>query len=156
MPNMKIKSNHLVYLSLTWVRYLKLHLIGKKILFFFLEQRNSLTGFWNNIFKPYVSMYLFWDSVSFKMLFIYLRDKEYVKMHKGEVGERRKGREKNKQTPCWVWSWMMMPARAIPGPWDHDLSLTQELDAQQTATQAHQECVSYSWLLSNLADMIRK
>ena len=44
-------------------------------------------------------------------------------------GEGVRERENLKQSPCSAQSWKW---GLIPGPWDHDLSRNQELDAQPT------------------------
>ena len=57
--------------------------------------------------------------------FIYLFQRECPPACEWGEGQR----EGDKQTPHWVWSPMW---GSIPGPWDHDLSWNQELDAQLT------------------------
>ena len=53
--------------------------------------------------------------IIFLRFYLFERETEYMHMWVGEGRER----DRDKQTPYWVQSWMWA---LIPGPWDHDVS----------------------------------
>ena len=61
------------------------------------------------------------NSFFFKILFIYLTERDHSRREEG----KRSQKEEGKQAPCWAESPMW---DSIPGPWDHDLSRRQRLN----------------------------
>ena len=71
----------------------------------------------------------------FKILFIYLTERESMREHKhGELQ-----REREKQTPCWAGSPMWC---SIPGPWDHNLNQRQTLNQLSLPGSPGEDCYS--------------